>query len=414
MSNLLRKFVSTAVLSAMILFSLVGGAMTALAVPPPNTTNASAALSLIGGNINYSISQGYLMDSYTERVCDYGSSCDIYEETEAGEVSFVLFIWSSGSCMQKTGETPYNCEPVSVINLQTSTSTYTPSSSNSNNVTYQNYDAVQTSGTVPYSEGQTVEVIAYQIIKYTTQGQSGSQPYYSVNYKVLANYYEPVSPANFSCTINSGAVTLDGGEVRTSSITTTLKDGYSGSVSYTSRVAATGFVPSSAPQVAFTGSSSYPPSPTAFRITTTASTTAGTYDVTFTGTDTNSKIGTCKLSLTINPSTPSFNLTVQPGTSPNGLDNTNPNTTINSTSSVKFDVFAECTGGFSGPVSGLTAFVDYQGVVTSLESTTLSCGNSTQLYLTNLASIPENMLADPGYLPLFLKSITVRGSGIIN
>ncbi len=216
----------------------------------------------------------------------------------------------------------------------------------------------------------------------------------------------------FTCTASPNPVSINPGDSTAFTITTSPSAGFSSPVTFTSSINPnTGTPPSVSIDPATNGRT--PPATTTANVSSTASTTAGTYSITFTGTG-GGETAQCSVQLTVNPAGRNFNLVIQPGTSTTG----NPNATIVG-NNYNFTVFAECTGGFTGPVSNLVASTAFAGAVITFTNSgypppdnnrlaQLNCGATTPLVVSTSSIGAEQQSTPQNFL---LRDITVTGEG---
>lgn len=215
----------------------------------------------------------------------------------------------------------------------------------------------------------------------------------------------PPAPLGFTCTVTTNNATVNPGSGTSYSATTSPTGGFNNPVNYTVAISPSG---SNAPVLSpLTNSPQAAPynTPVTTNVSTQTNTTSGAYTITFTGTS-GSISDTCSAQLTVNPAAGDFELVIQPSTGI--LPNTNPNRS-NIGQNVTFTVVAVCTGGFAGPITEMTASTTFSGVGTSLGATSLNCGGSTTLQLTNTGSIPGDQQST--IINTLLEAVTVSGSG---
>lgn len=212
---------------------------------------------------------------------------------------------------------------------------------------------------------------------------------------------------DFSCTVVTNNATLDPGGTTTFNVQTQPVNGFNSVVSYTASVSPS---PAGAPTVSpISFSQTSPYATTATTVSTNPNTPQGPYVVTYTGVS-GGTTHTCSAQLVVNPSNQDFNILITPAPTPpaNGIGgNTNPNRS-NIGTDVRFQVFIECFN-FNGPVSNLTAQTTFTGVNLSLGATSLPCGGTTILTVSNTASVPSNQQST--ITNINSESIIVRGSG---
>lgn len=203
----------------------------------------------------------------------------------------------------------------------------------------------------------------------------------------------PTTPT-FNCAVVPASATVNPGSNASFSINTTAINGFNSPVTFSSS-----FSPSSGtlPTVSLVNNGQTPPATTTATVSTTQSTTSATYTITFSGTG-GGQSGTCNAQFVVNPPQPDFSLVLSP-----------LSRTANIGTDVSFQVFANCTGGLSGPITGLTAATTFQGIPTpTLAATTLACGATTTVTVTGTASIPD--IQQSTILNTILESVTVTGN----
>lgn len=223
----------------------------------------------------------------------------------------------------------------------------------------------------------------------------------------------PETPTALTCTVNPNPMpNLNPGDSSAVVISTSAGAGFNSPVTFTSSITpSTGTPPSVSIDPSTNGRT--PPATTTANVSSIASTTAGTYSITFTGTG-GGETAQCSVQLTVNPAGRNFNLVIQPGTSTTG----NPNATIVG-NNYNYTVFAECTGGFTGPISNLVASTAFAGAVITFTNSgypppdnnrlaQLNCGATTPL-VVNTSSIGAEQQSTPQNF--LLRDITVTGEG---
>lgn len=218
---------------------------------------------------------------------------------------------------------------------------------------------------------------------------------------VTAMVYPATPPdPTFTCSVNTPSQTIDPDSTTSYNIATTPLNGFSSAVNFTATITPPTANP---PTVSFTNNGQVSAATTVAVISTTSTTSAGTYTINFIGSG-GGETASCNAQLVVNLATADFQLTLTPST---GVV-TNPNRS-NIGSSPVFAVFASCTGGFAGPVTNLAASTTFSGVSLSLGSTTLACGSTTTLTVSNTGSVPAQQQSS--MINTILESLIVTGQG---
>lgn len=233
------------------------------------------------------------------------------------------------------------------------------------------------------------------------------------------NWYVFVNndPIGFSCTVTEATYSLEQGGSHVYTINSTSLGGFSSPVTFSASVIPGTGTP---PQVTMSGGNPHTPSGTASAIAFAPSgTTAQTYTVTFSGSG-GGKTASCNTQLIVNPQGPSFALvltpvpyTVSPECPTSGTC-TFPNGVLVQ-DNLAYQLFVECTGGFSGPVTSLIATVAYQGATITFNNGTtllpsLACGATTPVTVNTSgvqsvdASTPQGVI---------MRNILITGQGAI-
>lgn len=280
------------------------------------------------------------------------------------------------------------------------TTTYHPSSIPNTNLTNRWDYSVSPNATFG------VKLLSVTVEVWNAESGNGIYQCNDIGVNILAPEYVP--QASFSCSVTTNNATLDPGGTTSFNVQTQSSGGFNSSVSYSAAITPS---PANAPTVtpaSFTQNSPYPS--TATTVSTSPNTPQGTYTVTYTGTS-GGTTKTCSAQLVVNGAGGNFNIIITPAPAPpaNGIgSNTNPNR-INIGSNARFQVFIECTGGFNGPVTEMLAQTTLNGVDLSLGATSLPCGGTTILTVSNSSSVPENQQST--ITNVSSESIMVRGSG---
>lgn len=229
--------------------------------------------------------------------------------------------------------------------------------------------------------------------------------------------YVNSNPVGFTCSVTESSTTLDQGGSHVFTLNTTAQGGFNSSVNFSASVSPSG---GTSPQVTMSGGNPHTPPGTATAIAFAPSgTTAQTYTVTFTGTG-GGKTASCVTQLVVNPPGPNFALVLTPVTY-----STVPSCPVSGTCAfpngaiiqddLVYQLFVDCTGGFSGPVTSLIASVSYQGATITFNNgstilPSLACGATTPVTVHTSgvqsadASTPQNVI---------LRNILVTGQGSI-
>lgn len=210
----------------------------------------------------------------------------------------------------------------------------------------------------------------------------------------------PPAPS-FTCTVNQNTATVDAGSSTAYTISTTPANGFNSPVTFTASVSPTG---TSTPTVSFSGNGQAPSAVTTANVSTAYDTSVNTYTITFTG-DGGGTSANCNTQLVVNPAQGDFELVIQPSTGI--LPNTNPNR-VNIGTNAVFTVFAECTGGFNGTISNMSATTTFTGPSVSLGATSLACGATTTVTVTNTGSVPGSQQSTINNITS--ESVAVTGS----
>jgi hypothetical protein len=207
---------------------------------------------------------------------------------------------------------------------------------------------------------------------------------------------------SFTCASNQATATVETGSNTSYTISTTPYNGFNSAVTFTAT-----FSPStgSTPGITFSNNGRTPPGTTTANISTLGSTTTGTYTINFTASG-GGYTATCNTQLVVNAGAPNFNLIVSPSTGI--LPNINPNRS-NIGSNAVFTVFADCIGGFAGPVSSMTASSTFSNDVVTLGATSLACGATTTATISSTAAIPANQQST--VTNIVSENISITGTG---
>ncbi len=198
-----------------------------------------------------------------------------------------------------------------------------------------------------------------------------------------------------SCSPSTQSIVVGG--ATTYALSTTGVNGFNSQVNFSASV-----VPNVAngPSINFSNNNQFPDATTTAAVSTTGSTPANTYTITFTGTG-GGQTHDCIGQLVVNPTPPpppGFDLTITPATT-DTLKGTSPTYTVSAT----------CTGGFSGPIQNLSATSEYTNLTYTFSNSQIACGSSVTLTIGNTSAVPQGQLSTPQTrLP---KTITVQGQG---
>ncbi len=189
----------------------------------------------------------------------------------------------------------------------------------------------------------------------------------------------PVPTFTVSCSPSTQTITAGGST--SFNLSTTPQNGFSSGVTFSH-----GFSPSSGtlPGISYTNNGAVPSSTTTANISTSTSTTVGTYTITFTGSGGGQSSG-CSVTLTVNAA-PAGTYTLS--ISPSSADVLKGN-------SQAYTVSATCTGGLAGPITALSANSGFSNLSYTFSNTTINCGGSVTLTITNTGNVPSNQLSTP-------------------
>ena len=205
---------------------------------------------------------------------------------------------------------------------------------------------------------------------------------------------------SFTCSVSPTTHTVDAGSDYAYNITSNAVNGFNSAVTYTAVVTPDTTVK---PAVSLPGTGQVPPGPTVASVSTTVSTTEGTYTLTFTGTG-GGETAVCTTEFIVNPSGADFSLVVSPSTAQVGRGDDQV-----------YDVVAVCTGGLAGPIDNMTVVSSLMpGPTLTLGSTSIPCGGSTTLTVSNTILTNVQQLSDPGAISAIYNSITVTGRAQTN
>lgn len=207
----------------------------------------------------------------------------------------------------------------------------------------------------------------------------------------------PTSPPEnptFTLSCTPPTQTISPGGTTSFSLATTPSGGFNSAVNFTPSISPSSGTP---PTVTFSNNGATPPATTTAVVTTTGSTTAGTYTITFTGTGGGSTED-CQTQLVVSstPTSPGFSFNVTP----------NPKQISKGTDAV-FTVTPVCTGGFNQAIGRLQASSEFTGVAYSFSAPSVACNSSVTLTVSNTAVVPQNQLSTVGNV--LYKMITVTG-----
>lgn len=231
------------------------------------------------------------------------------------------------------------------------------------------------------------------------------------------------SSPDFNCSPITPLTTINAGSDAVLGVNTTATAGYTDWVHYEVSIAPDAGTPSGPLPILgqVSGVDTHPPSQTTVFIATYPDTAPGSYTITFRGNG-GGYIHSCHPKLVVNPSNANFNLILSPTSEAVGIPASQhtPNRVLSGNSKV-FTIFAECTGGFTGPITNLVAqseFVNVDLVINRPDTgdpngRVLNCGATTTLTVDNTSSIQNVDLSSPSGNVL-LKNITVSGNGVIN
>lgn len=198
-----------------------------------------------------------------------------------------------------------------------------------------------------------------------------------------------------SCTPSTQSIVVGG--TTSYALSTTGVNGFSSQVNFSASVSPN---VGSGPSISFTNNNQVPDATTTAVVSTTSSTPANTYTITFTGTG-GGQSHDCTGQLVVNPvppPPPGFDLTITPATT-DTLKGSSPTYTVSAT----------CVGGFTGPVHSLSATSEYTGITYTFSNSQVACGSSVTLTIGNTSAVPQGQLSTPQTrLP---KTITVQGQG---
>ncbi len=249
----------------------------------------------------------------------------------------------------------------------------------------QNYDATSFPGTsFPYTFTTQIEAIF-------DSGGECETIYGNVDITVVSNGPD----FTLSCSPSTQSIVVGG--ATTYALSTTGVNGFNSQVNFSASV-----VPNVAngPSINFSNNNQFPDATTTAAVSTTGSTPANTYTITFTGTG-GGQTHDCIGQLVVNPTPPpppGFDLTITPATT-DTLKGTSPTYTVSAT----------CTGGFSGPIQNLSATSEYTNLTYTFSNSQIACGSSVTLTIGNTSAVPQGQLSTPQTrLP---KTITVQGQG---
>lgn len=282
------------------------------------------------------------------------------------------------------------------------------------------YDATAINGlTVPQTYTFTVEGVQ-------NSGGECVPAYGYIDITIL-----PDAPApDFSCSSVTGLIQIDPGSDATPVFSTTGENGFNSPVHFNVSIEADPGTPNgTAPTLeSVINNDQIPSATTSANFRTSAQTTAGSYTVVFSGSG-GGQSHTCRSQIVVNSSSQNFNLTISPAaeTSPYlPPENETPNRILQN--NIKYyNVFAECTGGFAGPVTNLEANISFAGPIVTLDGPTLpdvgitlACGSQKRMTVTGTGFIDDQSLSSPSALSspagrdLILRNIVVTGRGLIN
>ncbi len=174
--DLLKR--STGIISSFLALALIASGFLA---GPASTVNAqtspgaTATYTSYGSTLDISIGAGYLSSVYSDSWCDVVAGCgSIYGGHESREITFAIFVWQNGSCLNYSEFSP-SCSPLYQENL--------PTNSPTGDVWAQNHNT-----TIPYTPGTCVEVAWYQQLYDYEVGYSGTHATLATNYASLFEY----------------------------------------------------------------------------------------------------------------------------------------------------------------------------------------------------------------------------------
>lgn len=205
-----------------------------------------------------------------------------------------------------------------------------------------------------------------------------------------------VATPSFSLTCSPATQTITAGSATSFNLSTSPSNGFSSAVNFTNT-----FSPNAGtlPSVSFVNNDAVPSDTTTAVITTTSSTTPGTYTITFTGTG-GGVSQNCATQIVVVAAPPGFSFTITP----------NP-TSVNKGANAIFTVTAVCTGGFTGTISSLSASSTFTGLSYAFSPAVVACGGNTTLTIGNTGPVPAGELSPVGGTAIY-KTITVTGQEV--
>lgn len=202
---------------------------------------------------------------------------------------------------------------------------------------------------------------------------------------------------SFSLSCSPVTQTITTGDTASFNLITTPIGTFASAVTFTSGITPTNSAP---PTVSYENNGATPEATTRAVITTTASTTSGTYTLQFTGTG-GGVTKNCSVQLVVNSVPSGFTI---------GLTQ-NPQSVAQGQNAV-FNVQVNCFGGFAGPVHSLAATIPFPNVTHTFSRTdNVTCGSSVTLTIGNTGSVPSGYLSPAPPATQLYQTITVTGSG---
>ena len=212
--------------------------------------------------------------------------------------------------------------------------------------------------------------------------------------EVIVHPSTPPAPS-FSLACSPATQTVDVGNSTSFSMSTTGYNNFTSGVSFVSSISPSSGTP---PTVSFSNNGAVPNSTTTAIVSTTTSTTAGTYTITFT--DTGAGVSqNCSSQVIVNGPPPGFSFNINPGQA-----------SVSKGSNAVFTVTPDCIGGFNGTISHLSASSSFSNLTYTFSSSTVTCGSSVNLTVSNTGSAAQGELSPYGGSAIY-KTLTVTGQG---
>ncbi len=179
------------------------------------------------------------------------------------------------------------------------------------------------------------------------------------------------------------------------SISTTPSNGFNSPVTISTSISP---LSGTIPTVSYINNGAVPGATTTVTLSTTNSTTPGTYTITFSASG-GGVSNSCSRELIVSGPPPGFSFNITPGQA-----------SVDKGSNSVFVVTPDCVGGFNGTISNLSASSSFSNITYSFSNPSVTCGNSVNLTVSNTGAVPLGQLSPYGGGAIY-QTITVTGQG---